>query len=550
MEIHLSTVVGENRPSLRPPPCVIYEDDDLLVVNKPPGLNTHAPAPYVGDGLFEWLRNREPRWAALGIAHRLDKETSGLMVFGVSARAHKALSLQFEGRKVGKRYFCITDRPIDRNEFTVVSALVRAGDRYVGRPLAVGGLRAETRFRVLRRAGSQTWLEAEPITGRTHQIRVHASESGFPLMGDRLYGGTEAERLGLHSSCLSLEHPADGRRCEWTVDADFSRPTADALRDALFDPCETNAWRVRHGAGDGHAGGYLDRWGEFWLVQIDPAIAGSLLPHTPLPVWVLELFRRHRSAEAGLYRKRLRRDVGATAPEDAGPEWVEGDRAPDALRIRENGVQYELSFRSGYSVGLFLDQRENRRRLLTGHVAPDFAISREAEVLNTFAYTCAFSVCAALGGHRTTSLDLSRKYLDWGRRNFALNDLDPSPHDFIFGDTFEWLQRLARKQRKFGVVLLDPPTFSRSRERGDFRAEHDYGRLVTAALSVLEPGGVLLASTNAARLAPEDFLEQVRLAIAEAGWRIFREHYAPQPIDFPVTRDEPAYLKTVWLRIG
>lgn len=515
------------------------------MVNKPPGLNTHAPAPYAGEGLYEWLRNREPRWAGLGIVHRLDKETSGLIVFGLTPRAFKALSRQFEGRTIGKRYYCITDHPVDREEYTVVSALIRAGERYVGRPLAVGGVRAETRFRVLRREGARTWLEANPITGRTHQIRVHASELGFPLLGDRLYGGSEAGRLGLHSGRLSLEHPTDGRTLEWSVDADFSRSTSDALRDGLFALEETNAWRVRHGAADGYPGGYLDRWGEFWLAQM-----GSGSPEGPLPSWAMGAYRRNAATGSGLYLKRLRRDIRAAAPEDACPEWLEGERAPEPMRIRENGVQYELSFQSGYSVGLFLDQRENRRRLLTGYVAPDFALTSKTEVLNTFAYTCGFSVCAALGGHRTTSLDLSRKYLDWGRRNFALNGVDPSKHDFIFGDTFDWLHRLARKDRKFGVVVLDPPTFSRSRERGDFRAEHDYGRLVAAALPVLESGGVLLASTNAARVAPEDFLVQVRQAITEARRKVLREHYVPQPIDFPVSRDEPAYLKTVWLRIG
>ena len=109
------------------------------------------------------------------------------------------------------------------------------------------------------------------------------------------------------------------------------------------------------------------------------------------------------------------------------------------------------------------------------------------EVLNCFAYTCAFSVCAALGGARATSLDLSRKYLDWGRRNFELNGLDPAAHDFIYGDVFDWLKRLAKKGRSFDVILLDPPTFSRSPGRGDFRAETDYGRLVSLALPLLRP---------------------------------------------------------------
>jgi 23S rRNA (cytosine1962-C5)-methyltransferase len=159
-------------------------------------------------------------------------------------------------------------------------------------------------------------------------------------------------------------------------------------------------------------------------------------------------------------------------------------------------------------------------------------------------------VCAALAGARTTSLDLSKKYLAWGRRNFELNGLDPDAHDFIFGDAFDWLRRLAKKRRQFDLIILDPPTFSQSKESGVFRAEKDFGRLVTAALPLLKPDGVLFASTNAAGLAPEEFLAEISSAIDKAGRRVVQEFYAPQPPDFPVSRAEPAYLKTCWLRPG
>ena len=98
--------------------------------------------------------------------------------------------------------------------------------------------------------------------------------------------------------------------------------------------------------------------------------------------------------------------------------------------------------------------------------------------------------------------------------------------------------------------MLDPPTFSRSKEHGTFRAEKDYGKLVTAALPVLKPGGVLLASTNAADWPPENFLADVEAAVRGAKRKILQRQYVPQPPDFPVSRAEPAYLKTVWMRIG
>jgi 23S rRNA (cytosine1962-C5)-methyltransferase len=171
-------------------------------------------------------------------------------------------------------------------------------------------------------------------------------------------------------------------------------------------------------------------------------------------------------------------------------------------------------------------------------------------VLNTFAYTCAFSVCAARVGARATSLDVSKKYLEWGRRNFALNGLAPEPHDFVYGDVFDWLKRWGKKGRKFQLVILDPPTFSRTRERGEFRARSDYGALVKAALPVLARPGVLLASTNAAGWPAEDFVETVTAAVHAAQGNILRQHFCPAPPDFPITREEPPSFKSVWLQVG
>ncbi len=130
-----------------------------------------------------------------------------------------------------------------------------------------------------------------------------------------------------------------------------------------------------------------------------------------------------------------------------------------------------------------------------------------------------------------------------------MNGLNPAEHDFICGDVFDWLKRWAKKGRAFDVVVLDPPTFSQSKGQGVFRAEKDYGKLVAAALPVLKTNGVLFASTNAAALKPEVFLEIVREAIRASGRKILKQHYVPQPPDFPITRAEPGHLKTLWLQI-
>src|SRR5947207_1640906 len=125
-------------------PCVIFEDDHLLAVNKPAGLNTHAPAPHAGEGVYDWLRHREPRWAQLGIIHRLDKETSGVLVFSRTELANRSLTEQFTKRSVRKKYLLLPDRPVRRKELSVKSALVRAGQKYVARPPHAGSELAET----------------------------------------------------------------------------------------------------------------------------------------------------------------------------------------------------------------------------------------------------------------------------------------------------------------------------------------------------------------------------------------------------------------------
>lgn len=559
---------------------ILFEDEHLLAINKPAGWNTHSPSPFAGEGVYDWLKHREPRWARLAIIHRLDKETSGVMVFGKTAAANRSLTEQFTARAIQKRYLLLTDREVTRKTFTAISTIVRAGEKYVSRPFVAGNERAETRFAVALVQDGRTLIQAEPLTGRTHQIRVHAAAHGFPILGDALYGGTKADRVYLHAVELSLKHPVTNEpltfraECDWDVPpgscGDSSHEnaskmlvahSADTLRAAIIEPQRTNAFRLLHGASDGFPGLYVNKLGDFLLVESEGELSNSQQDQ------LQRVAEAHQSR--GVYHKPLNRNVRGANASESSPRLLFGEPAPERFTVRENGLLFELSFNEGYSVGLFLDQRDNRRRFLTSYVAPEFFMShpktpsrkedssvggfaplREASVLNAFSYTCGFSVAAAKAGARTTSLDLSKKYLEWGKRNFALNDLDPTQHDFIFGDAFDWMRRLAKKGRAFDVIVLDPPTFSQSKESGTWQAEKHFGKLVAAALPLLKANGVLFASTNAAKLVPKDFLASIREAVAQQPRKILQEHYVPQPPDFPITREEPAYLKTVWLRIA
>lgn len=538
------------------PPCVLFEDEHLLVADKPPGMNTHAPAPFAGEGLYEWLKNRERRWAKLAILHRLDKETSGVMVFAKTALASKSLTEQFTRREAQKEYALVAARAPGQKTLAIQSFLARAGERRVSRPVHAGGELAETRFQIADprtvpeaaewRAGQGCVLLAEPLTGRTHQIRVHAADMGCPILGDALYGGEPAPRLFLHARRLAFAHPATGRRVEFSCPPRFMLPPGEVLRAAILDPRETDCFRLVHGASDRQPGWYVEKLGAHLLSSSEEPLGEARRE---------ELERWMRGAGAtGVSHKILARRVRASAPKDVSPRLELGEAPGERFELRENGLRFEASLAEGYSFGLFLDQRDNRRRLITGYIAPGFELAPPGEgrpeLLNTFAYTCGFSVAAAAGGIRATSLDLSKKYLDWGRRNFALNSLDPAEHDFIHGDAFEWLRRLEKKRRKFDVIILDPPTFSQSRESGSFQAKRDYGRLVNAALPLLRREGVLLACSNAQQWAPETFSGQIEAAVQKEKRTILQRHYAPQPPDFPISRAEPAYLKTLWLRIA
>jgi 23S rRNA (cytosine1962-C5)-methyltransferase len=289
---------------------------------------------------------------------------------------------------------------------------------------------------------------------------------------------------------------------------------AVAKRATLLDS-QTDAVRLIDGSGDGLPGLILETFAGRWLISTP----GDQLPPT-VRAWVHDM-------GVTCYWKRLDQHQKESPRHLAGAECLE------PFLIRENGVHSEISFQSGYSQGIFLDQRDNRaevRRLL----------GPGKRLLNTFAYTGAFSVAAAMAGAETTTLDLSQPYLDWAKRNFTHNSLDPAAHHFCKGDTFHWLRRFAKQGRTFDGIVLDPPTFSRDEKGRVFRVEKDFGELAALASDILEPDGWLLCSTNCRNLGLNDFQKQLRNATRPPR----QARHSPMPVDFT---DEP-YLKSVWLK--
>ena len=308
---------------------------------------------------------------------------------------------------------------------------------------------------------------------------------------------------------------------------------------------KTNAYRLVHGQADGWKDLYVDRLGDFLLMQ-------SPLPLTEPQIDAAKDWKNALNLK-GVYYKKLNRMVQTCTMTSTSPRLVMGLDAPEVFDVLENGLTFRLSLNQGYSTGLFLDMRENRQRILRNTIEPGFPVFESApanaSVLNCFSYTCAFSVCAARAGAATTNLDLSRKYLDWGRDNMRRNRLDPDQHDFIYGDALDWMKRLAKRGDTHDLVILDPPTFSRSKKSGLFLAKRDFASLAKAATQLVRNGGMLRACCNAAGLPGKKFKEDVRKGIRFGGRKTVRSFDALQPPDFPATAKEPAYLKVSWLRL-
>lgn len=274
-------------------------------------------------------------------------------------------------------------------------------------------------------------------------------------------------------------------------------------------------------------GGWVERFGSDILISFKEEPARERL--------ILELYL-WGAAVGFKFGRIFTRHLPKQNAEREAPYLISGD-AKENLEsvVTEWLLRYSIDFGAGYSVGLFVDQRENRRYLR--QVAPK-------KLLNCFAYTCSFSVAAASVGANTANVDLSKKSLARGKENFALNSLPTTDHRFIADDVMSVLPRLARKGEKFDSIILDPPTFSRSHRGQAFQVERDFEKLLLAALEVADRRAHILLSTNCSALRERALAMMARYCL-NLSRRAGDLHREPPPPDFP----PGAAASTMWLTL-
>ncbi len=552
---------------------IVHDDQDLIVIDKPEGVPSQSADPERPDDIVSRLRDHLGG-AYLGVHQRLDQDTSGLLVFARRREANAAIARQFEGRSVRKRYLaCVSGWPRGREWVTLRDALEPGDGKVmrVARRAGKGTKMAVTGVRVLERSADRALLELDLQTGRTHQARIQLAHAGAPIAGDPLYGGPPASRLMLHASGIELEHPMAGAvaRFKSAAPPEFRAWLARGdVGDAVYDdagaldralaraverrwglgrcdsgPRATTAFRLVHEDGDGLPRLAIDVYDRWLVVQFhgddgpwaDPARRERLLD------------RVHALGFDGVYAKVRPKQANALSREPAAHHVaiapsspVRGDPAPADVPIVEEGMPLITRLGDGLSTGLFLDQRGNRRRVR--------AASEGKAVANLFAYTCAFTVAAALGGaRRTVSVDASAAALERGQANMAAAGFrDRAEHDFAADDAFSWLARAARRGEVFDLVILDPPSYSTTK-RGRFVADSDYVELAAAALSILGPGGQLLACTNHRGIARARFRRMMFDAGRAATREITQVKDLPDPPDYPTPSGRESHTKTVWV---
>jgi len=302
-------------------------------------------------------------------------------------------------------------------------------------------------------------------------------------------------------------------------------------RSAYYQDDLTTAFRLFNQEGDGFGGLTVDLYGDYavfswynsYVYQIRQTIS--------------EAFRQVFPEVLGAYEKIRFKGL------DYESAHVYGQEAPDFFTVLENGVLYQVFMNDGLMTGIFLDQHEVRGSLVDG-------LAMGKSLLNMFSYTAAFSVAAAMGGaSQTTSVDLAKRSRELSQAHFQANGISTDDHRFIVMDVFEYFKYAKRKSLTYDVIVLDPPSFARNKKQ-TFSVAKDYHKLISQSLEILNPGGIIIASTNAANVSRQKFTEQIDKGFAGRSYQILNKYGLPADFAYNKKDESSNYLKVISMKVS
>ena len=306
---------------------------------------------------------------------------------------------------------------------------------------------------------------------------------------------------------------------------------AKEKRSAYYQDDLTTAFRLFNQEGDGFGGLTVDLYGDYavfswynsYVYQIRQTIS--------------EAFRQVFPEVLGAYEKIRFKGL------DYESAHVYGQESPDFFTVLENGVLYQVFMNDGLMTGIFLDQHEVRGSLVDG-------LAMGKSLLNMFSYTAAFSVAAAMGGaSQTTSVDLAKRSRELSQAHFQANGLSTDDHRFVVMDVFEYFKYAKRKGLTYDVIVLDPPSFARNKKQ-TFSVAKDYHKLISQSLEILNPGGIIIASTNAANVSRQKFTEQIDKGFAGRSYQILNKYGLPADFAYNKKDESSNYLKVISMKVS
>ncbi|WP_396334541.1 class I SAM-dependent rRNA methyltransferase [Alkalihalobacillus sp. MEB130] len=305
-------------------------------------------------------------------------------------------------------------------------------------------------------------------------------------------------------------------------------------RRSFYQDAETTTFRVFNGEGDGVGGLTIDYYDGYYVCTW----YSEGIYHFRRDIY--EALKEVVSFK-GVYEKKRFAGKGQYVEDD---DFVMGERGEFPLLVKENGMNVAIYLNDGPMVGVFLDQRDVRKKIRDTY-------AKGKNVLNTFSYTGAFSVAAALGGAKhTTSVDLAKRSLAKTIEQFSVNSIDYEAQDIIVMDVFQYFKFAKKKEKSFDVVILDPPSFARSKKH-TFSAAKDYTGLLQEAIAITRKNGVIVASTNCSTFSMEKFHGFIKDAFKKekSSYEIVEEYSLPDDFRTSKSYREGDYLKVVFVKV-